>query len=236
MTIKDLLARAKFLGVKGRHDMAKADLEVAVAAAEREFAVEAETDQAVDEIMSAEDVLEARAVAVGIDPESLNTRDLETAVNQREMVAEVSQVAKDAAAEVQGKPVRRRGTNLNTPWARKYYHVDVAAYREREADGSLKKAPMQVQLLLRFMVEHGITSVKDAEQGVSVASMAINTGAVKSVIEPQVLFAYYRSKMERLGLVFSGYNLGGESEDADEVDVDDTSHLEDESDEASDEE
>lgn len=166
MTFKDLLARAKSLGIKGRHDMPKADLEVAVA--------------------------------------------------QREMIEKVSESAKAAAQEIkaESKPYRRRGANLNTPWARKFYYVDVAAYEAAKAEGRLAKAPMQVQLLLRFTVERGITDKRQAQQGSSVASVAVSSGFVKTVIEPHVLWAYYRSKMEQLGLVFAGYNVDGD-EDAD---------------------
>jgi hypothetical protein len=189
MTKLDLLARAKALGITGRHDMSKADLETAVA--------------------------------------------------QREQIQQVSDAAKEAAqeikAETQGK-VRRRGSNLNTPWARKFYYVSLPAYEEAKTEGSVAKAPMQVQLMLKFMVERGITSHGQAQQGSSVASVAVSSGFVKTVIEPHVLFAYYRSKMERLGLIFAGYDLDGEdpeeqAEAADEAALEAESEDEAESDE-----
>lgn len=167
MTKLDLLARAKALGIKGRHGMSKTDLETAVA--------------------------------------------------QREQIQQVSDRQAEMATELKASKAltnRRRGSNLNTPWARKFYYVNVAAYEAAKAEGRVAKAPMQVQLLLRFTVERGITNRKQAQQGSSVASVAVSSGFVKTVIEPHVLWAYYRSKMEQLGLVFAGYNVDGD-EDAD---------------------
>jgi hypothetical protein len=173
MTKLDLLARAKALGITGRHDMSKADLEVAVA--------------------------------------------------QREMIQQVSDAAKETAAEIKaevtGKPVRRRGSNLNTPWARKFYYVSLPAYEAAKTEGRVAKAPMQVQLLLKFMVERGISDARQAQQGVSIATVAVSTGFVKTVIEPHVLFAYYRSKMEQLGLIFAGYNVDGDEDEAAEAEA-----------------
>lgn len=185
MTLKDLLARAKSLGIAGRHGLSKADLEVAVA--------------------------------------------------QREMIQQVSDAAKvaasDAKAEVQGKAPRKRGVNLNTPWAAKFYYVDVEAYDAAREHGSVAKAPMQVQLMLKFLVERGVTSRKQAERGSSVAVVAVSTGYVKTVIEPHVLFAYYVRKMELLGLTFAGYDLDMEAEAEAELDAAAEDESEDEGDE-----
>jgi hypothetical protein len=168
MTLKDLLARAKALGIKGRHDMSKTDLETAVA--------------------------------------------------QREQIQQVSDAAKQASQDIKAetKPTRRRGTNLNTPWAPKFYYVDVARYEAAKVEGSVAKAPMQVQLMLRFMVDRGISSRSQAQRGSSISTVAVSSGFVKTVIEPHVLFAYYVRRMEALGLVFAGYDLDGE--DADDTD------------------
>lgn len=191
MTKQDLLARAKSLGITGRHDMSKADLETAVA--------------------------------------------------QREMIQQVSDAAKETAAEIKaettGRPVRRRGSNLNTPWARKFYHVDLERYDDAKIAGRLTKAPMQVQLLLKFMVERGITERAQAQQGSSIATVAVSSGFVKTVIEPHVLFAYYRAKMELLGLTFTGYDLDGEDADDMEAEAEaaDEAALEDETETSEDE-
>lgn len=187
MTKLDLLARAKTLGITGRHDMSKADLEVAVA--------------------------------------------------QREMIEKVSESAKQAAQEIkaESKPHRRRGSNLNMPWARKFYYVDVAAYEAARADGRVAKAPMQVQLMLRFMVERGITARAQAQQGTSIATVAVSTGYVKTVIEPHVLYAYYRSKMEQLGLIFAGYNVDADEDAAAEAEAELDQAAEDEAETSEDE-
>lgn len=173
MTKLDLLARAKSLGIKGRHEMSKADLETAVA--------------------------------------------------QREMISQVSDAAKEAGAElkaaVEGK-VRRKPTNLNTPWQRKYYYVNEAAYEAAKANGLVAKAPMQVQLILKFMIKTGIVSYKQSQQGSSIASVAVSTGALVTIIEPHVLFAYYRKKMEILGLTFAGYNVGEGEDEGEEMSED----------------
>lgn len=122
----------------------------------------------------------------------MSKEDLETAVRQREMIAAT-------------KPQKRLVKNTNVPWRRKYYFVDVEKYTEVQEE--LKGVASQVQLMLKYMVEHGMTSADMSEQGGTIAGGAINTGYVKSKIEPEVLFAYYRAKMEQYGLVFAGYNL-----------------------------
>lgn len=192
MTKLDLLARAKALGIKGRHDMSKTDLETAVA--------------------------------------------------QREQIQQVSDEAKQAAQEIKAetKPARRRGTNLNTPWAPKFYYVDVARYEAAKTEGHVAKAPMQVQLMLRFMVDRGIASRGQAQRGSSISTVAVSSGFVKTVIEPHVLFAYYVRRMEALGLVFAGYDLDGEdTDDADDMEAEaeaaDEAALEDESETSEDE-
>jgi hypothetical protein len=187
MTKLDLLARAKALGIKGRHDMAKSDLEVAVA--------------------------------------------------QREQIQQVSDAAKQAAQDIKAetKPTRRRGSNFNTPWAPKFYYVDVARYEAAKTEGSVAKAPMQVQLMLRFMVDRGISSRSQAQRGSSISTVAVSSGFVKTVIEPHVLFAYYVRRMEALGLVFAGYDLDGEDDMEAEAEAADEAALEDETETSEDE-
>lgn len=142
MSKNELLARAKNLGITGRHDMTKDELEVAVA--------------------------------------------------QREAISKA-------------KPKRNLVKNTNVPWRRKFYYVDIDNYEMTSEQRS--KAPAQVQLLLKYMVDNQMTSSEAAEQGVTIASSAINSGYVKSKIDAPVLFAYYRVEMEALGLVFAGYNF-----------------------------
>jgi hypothetical protein len=44
----------------------------------------------------------------------------------------------------------------------------------------------------------------DAAQGKIMCQSAIDNGGLKTVIDPAVLFAYYRRKMETLGLKLRG--------------------------------
>lgn len=82
-------------------------------------------------------------------------------------------------------------------WRIKNYFVDVKVYEASKAD--LAKAPNQVQI----MVNHFATKFVDAgsaAQGRVMCQSAIDHAGLKTVIEPHVLFAYYRSTMEKFGL------------------------------------
>jgi len=86
-------------------------------------------------------------------------------------------------------------------WRIKEYFIDVKAYEAAKED--LKKAPNQV----RIMVDHFATKFVDegsAAQGKVMCTSAIEHGGLKTVIEPNVLFAYYRSTMEKFGLKLKG--------------------------------
>lgn len=150
--------------------------------------------------MSKTDLL-ARAKALNIvGRHEMSKEDLETAVRQREMIEANKQAAKSDVAKTGKKLVK----NTNIPWKRKYYFVDVRKY---ELNGpSVAKAPSQVQLILKSMIENGMIDVENTAMGVDIVSAAIR-GGLKTKIEPHVLFAYYRKDMEKLGLVFAGYNL-----------------------------
>lgn len=82
-------------------------------------------------------------------------------------------------------------------WRIKEYYVDAKAYAAAADD--LKKAPNQVQI----MVNHFATKFVDtasAAQGKIMCQSAIDEGGLRTVIDPAVLFAYYRSTMEKFGL------------------------------------
>lgn len=82
-------------------------------------------------------------------------------------------------------------------WRIKSYYVDVKAYEGSKAE--LSKAPNQVQI----MVNHFATKFVDAgsaAQGRVMCQSAIDNAGLKTVIEPHVLFAYYRKTMEAFGL------------------------------------
>lgn len=154
--------------------------------------------------MSKNDLL-ARAKTLNIvGRHEMSKEDLETAVRQREMIkSNVESVKSDVAAS-KGKKLTKN-TNLNLPWQRKYYYLNVRAYELRKE--IVAKAPAQVQLILKSMIEEGIVDEENTAMGVDIASAAISRGGLKTKIEPKVLFAYYRKDMEKLGLTFAGYNL-----------------------------
>lgn len=119
--------------------------------------------------------------------------------------------AKKTAADVtktETPVVSTKGKRLvkrtNVPWRRKYYFLDVAKFEENSE--AVKKAPNQVQIILRHMFDKKITDVDASLMGTDICSGAIENG-LKTKINPPVLFAYYRADMERLGLVFAGYNM-----------------------------
>jgi len=82
-------------------------------------------------------------------------------------------------------------------WRIKAYFINAKVYEASKAE--LAKAPNQVQI----MVNHFATKFVDeasAAQGRVMCTSAIEHGGLKTVIEPHVLFAYYRKTMEAFGL------------------------------------
>lgn len=93
----------------------------------------------------------------------------------------------------------------NIPWRRKFYFLDADKYAETEEDR--KKVASQIQLMLKYMAENGLTSVESSQDGTHICTGAVDKGYVKTKINPPVLFAYYRKDMEKFGLTFAGYNV-----------------------------
>ena len=206
MTKQDLLARAKALGIKGRHEMPKDILSVEIsrveAALEREASI---TDERRARDQVARDLgLEA--------PGLLSDDSLEVAISQRQAAKAQTNMVETMVQEL--KVPRKRGVNLNSPWQRKYYFLDVRQYQQCKSAGDLAKAPMQVQLLLKYMAECSVTSRRTSLQGLDIASRAVAKGFLRTVIEPHVLFAYYRKRMEVYGLTFAGYGSVDEDPEA----------------------
>lgn len=82
-------------------------------------------------------------------------------------------------------------------WRIKKYFVDVKAYEAAKEE--ISKAPNQVKIMMaHFASEYAKAEL--AEQGRVMCQSAIDKGGLKTVIEPAVLFAYYRAKMEGYGL------------------------------------
>lgn len=177
LTKTDLLDRAKKMGVKGRHEMTKDELFNAV------FADELATEN-----------------------EDLGTEPTGEFITKDQLVSIKRRKPSTARRDANGKVIRH-GVNLsgNLPFKHKYY-----ALREEFADlkktpqsyqDAIAAAPMQVQLLLKFMREHDYVEGNSAGVGGEIAGLAIKKGYVKTRIEPANLFAYYRRVMEALGLV-----------------------------------
>ena len=108
----------------------------------------------------------------------------------------------EALADVVKKASRKPNKSGNTPWRRKFYFVPSTVTEHEE----FSKAPNQVQLMLKAAIAAGLTSAETAAQGATIAQTAIDQG-MATKIDPAVLFAYYRKKMEVLGLVFAGHAL-----------------------------
>lgn len=99
---------------------------------------------------------------------------------------------KTAAAPVETK---KKG------WRIKEYFVDPKAYAA--AKDELAKAPNQVRIMMAHFAENYADEGK-AAQGRIMCQSAIDKGGLKTVIEPHVLFAYYRKTMETFGLRLKG--------------------------------
>jgi hypothetical protein len=82
-------------------------------------------------------------------------------------------------------------------WRIKQYYVDLKAHEA--AKDELAKAPNQVKIMMAHFVATYDEAGK-AAQGRVMCQSAIDNAGLKTVIEPHVLFAYYRSTMEKFGL------------------------------------
>jgi hypothetical protein len=92
-------------------------------------------------------------------------------------------------------------TEKKKGWRIKEYFVDKAAYKA--AAEPLAKAPNQVRIMMAHFAEK-FNSADTAAQGKVMCQSAIDNGGLKTVIDPAVLFAYYRGKMETFGLKLKG--------------------------------
>lgn len=82
-------------------------------------------------------------------------------------------------------------------WRIKEYWVDTAAYKASAEE--LKKAPNQVQIMVNHFAAT-YDKVDKAAQGKVMCQSAIDNAGLRTVIDPAVLFAYYRRTMEAFGL------------------------------------
>lgn len=82
-------------------------------------------------------------------------------------------------------------------WRIKQYYVDQKVYEASTEE--LSKAPNQVRIMMQHFASNFNEPAK-AAQGRIMCQSAIDNAGLKTVIEPHVLFAYYRAKMETYGL------------------------------------
>jgi len=82
-------------------------------------------------------------------------------------------------------------------WRIKAYFINTKTYESSKAE--LAKAPNQVQIMVNHFAAT-FASEDKAAQGRIMCQSAIDNGGLKTVIEPHVLFAYYRKTMEAFGL------------------------------------
>jgi hypothetical protein len=94
------------------------------------------------------------------------------------------------------KPTKTE-TPVKKGWRVKLYYVDHDAYEAAKAD--LAKAPNQVQIMVNHFATKFVNK-ESAAQGKVMCQSAIDHAGLKTVIDPAVLFAYYRSTMEAFGL------------------------------------
>lgn len=106
-------------------------------------------------------------------------------------MATKTQTKTQTKAETAATPEKKKG------WRIKQYYVDPKAYAA--ASEELAKAPNQVRIMMAHFADQFGDAGK-AAQGKIMCESAINHGGLKTVIDPAVLFAYYRAKMEGLGL------------------------------------
>lgn len=104
-----------------------------------------------------------------------------------------------AVKRAQSAANRKGNKSGNVPWQRKFYFVNPDAVDHPE----FSKAPNQVQLILKAAIAAGYVDAEHSAQGAVLAGEAISQG-MSTKIDPAVLFAYYRRRMEALGLVYSG--------------------------------
>lgn len=146
----------------------------------------------------------AEAPPVQLTEEQANAL-LDGAVDLVTVVKETKRRIQSRAERDEAGKVKRAGKNLsgNQPFRAKLYYYDLDVKETADYEKAFNAAPMQVRLIMRYMEENGISTPDDAERGSEIAGGAINSGLLKSKIDPAALFAYYRRVMERLGLTLA---------------------------------
>ena len=85
-------------------------------------------------------------------------------------------------------------------WRIKKYYVNLEQFKLSEND--LKTAPNQVRIMMDHFAAN-FNTIESAAQGKVLCQSAIDNNSLKTVIDPAVLFAYYRKYMEQFGLTLA---------------------------------
>ena len=141
---------------------------------------------------------ETEVIDLGHD-DTVTTEDIIEAISEAPVLAVTYETIKERKARRPSSVERgddgkilRKGKNLsgNLPFRRKVYALTKVAPKE-----AILAAPMQVQLILKYLVETKATGT-----GGDIVAGAIERGFLRTKIDPPVLFAYYRRLLETLGV------------------------------------
>jgi hypothetical protein len=77
----------------------------------------------------------------------------------------------------------------------KQYYLNLEMFKLSD----ISKCPNQVKIILDEMSKN-FNKIESASQGKLIVDSAIANNSLKTVIDPAVLFAYYRKYMEQFGL------------------------------------
>jgi len=124
--------------------------------------------------------------------------------SRREKMKKIEKNIDRDIMDVSSRIVRRGNKSGNVPWRKKFYSLDRKKYEESVKDKSIGILPPQGQSTLMWMYDR----MKEGEMGTGsmIQSRSIEEGYVRSKIDPPVLFAYYRKKMEEFGLIHVEYD------------------------------
>lgn len=175
MTKKQLLALETVQLIKGRHEMTKDELVARLTAA----------TQTTAEIAAANPDIQI------IDDAGLGKLD-------DDKLAEIGVQIIDQAEKKVKAWVNKSG---NIPWRKKHYMVDEHIFAAAVEAGDVAKAPNQVQLILRGMIEMEFTDPARSRIGKDIIDALKQAGKLNTTIPSASLFAYYRRVMEELGVV-----------------------------------
>lgn len=199
MNKKELLDRARALNIIGRHEMTKDQLEKIV----MEHSIDTETMSLSDK-MDLGLATDVELAEVAEEKHTEHSSELDQIFSYQKPVK--ARLPSLRPRDETGKVVRR-GVNLagHKPYMFKNYYLDAKFTETPEWLAALSSTPKQVQGIIRAMLALNLTSSTRATIGEVIAREAIARGYVVSKIKPDILFAYYRRTMEKLGLIFSHY-------------------------------